>query len=161
MRYTLKQIAEMKVGTCVATEGVIVKASTPDYKNMTQAISLVDDKASFYAGVHLKSKSPLVNNTKIIVEEAYIRQDPENGDKYLEVMLFTIPSASEPPEGSPYEYVPKKPDKDTIIVRQNTLNRAVDIYRCCNMFRWPPPDKDMEEIKELARQFQNYIFKGK
>ena len=62
----------------------------------------------------------------------------------------------------------KAPDwdaKDERIVRQNTLNRAVELYikialKGIAKYEWPLPEKHKQSIKDLAEEFRNYVYNG-
>ncbi len=69
------------------------------------------------------------------------------------------PSLSPPPPAAA-----KAPDwdaKDERIVRQNTLNRAVELYLALGGVKdWPISTPDFTEICMLAEIFRDYVYKG-
>jgi len=91
--------------------------------------------------------------------------------------------ATEPTPDTRYDYKPKNqptpaaktpqrapqaPDwdaKDERIVRQNTLNRAVELYieialKGIAKYEWPLPEKHKQSIKDLAEELRNYVYNG-
>lgn len=57
----------------------------------------------------------------------------------------------------------KAPDwdaKDERIVRQNTLNRAVELYIATGRSPWPFDKGDMLQITTLAEKFRDYVYEG-
>ncbi len=51
--------------------------------------------------------------------------------------------------------------KDERIVRQNTLNRAVELFMADNgSFVWPISQTLKQQIKDLAEEFRNYVYNG-
>ena len=78
------------------------------------------------------------------------------------------PHANQPPQRAATPAPPDWDAKDLRIVRQNTLNRAVDLYRNAQNIGkaeqdvpiWPLPDGAFARIIQLAEEFKDFVYNG-
>jgi hypothetical protein len=126
MKMTIKEIKKMPDGTNVACEGIVISCKpTRTHQNQwKQNVQITDDPNAQYPpkiwiGLTLQANTPITNGTIIKVEEGILGSFDtgfQNKGRNIDVRLYTIPSATEPPAGSPREYQPqnKQPDWDEI-----------------------------------------------
>jgi len=163
IRDVKKQPEDSEVGF----EGKIVSCKAPilEQGKYHQTVQLVDSSGKIWANFLLGQKlAPLVNGTIVIVKSADVT--PEG----IFVEEFSIPTTSEPPAGSPYEYNPAHPkdemtpqdwkDKDMRMAKMCSLNNATNLVVClAETFGTAQiAGVDTEHVKEVANEFLDWIY---
>lgn len=169
----------MPDGTNVSCEGIVVscKQTRLHDNQWKQNVQIDDDSGGEYAatiwlGLRLDANTPIVRGTTIRVEEGILGSFDtkyKNKGRNIDVNLYTIPTATEPPPGSRYEYQPqspkgKKPDwdaKDLRIAKGCALNNATAFVIAIAEALKDSNVLDVGEIKKVANAFVDYIYAPK